>query len=414
MSRYTNELDYLRELAKKYAERANSPVNTSIQARYRDLNSLKQVRPPVLVFEVPWGELENEEPLRLKSETPLCRRTEMQLKRALYQFERFSGDYTVPTEWRVPVPTENSSAGPQASEKTITSQTGTNIMSHEYEDVLPDEESLEKITMPKLSINEEALAQQLEHAINVFGGIMPVAKEGHALYFNMWDEIPRLHGVERSLEDLYERPEFILKMMDKMTKTHETRLDELERLNLLETELFYSHCTPALTHELKKKNMDREKITAKDVWGRGMAQIFSFVSPQMHEEFDLVFMQRLFDRCGLTYYGCCEALDKKIDILKRFKNLRRISITPWADANVAADAMGSSYVLSAKPNPAFVASKTFDPDPVTKEITTVLEACKRNNTPCEFVIKDISTVSNNSNNLTRWVETVNAAIDRYF
>jgi hypothetical protein len=134
----------------------------------------------------------------------------------------------------------------------------------------------------------------------------------------------------------------------------------------------------------------------------------------MFGEFDLQYTQRLFDKCGLAYYGCCEPLHDMIDMLRRFPNLRRISITPWADVDMAAERIGSDYVLSYKPNPAYVAERSFDPAPVIAETKRVLEACRRNGTPCEFILKDISSVSNNPDNLTQWVNTVNSVIDRYF
>jgi len=135
----------------------------------------------------------------------------------------------------------------------------------------------------------------------------------------------------------------------------------------------------------------------------------------MHDEFDLAYNQDLFGQFGLLYYGCCESLDNKIDILrKRFKNLRKVSITPWADPEVAARNIGSDYVLSAKPNPAFVNSPTFRPEPVQREIQRYLEACRRHGTTCEFVLKDISTIARNPSNLTTWNDTVRAVIDRYY
>jgi len=106
-------------------------------------------------------------------------------------------------------------------------------------------------------------------------------------------------------------------------------------------------------------------------------------------------------------------LDLKIDILrKRFKNLRKVSITPWAEPEIAARNIGSDYVLAAKPNPAFVNSPTFNPEPVEQEIREVLDACKRYGTTCEFVLKDISTIANNPNNLTQWCDTVKNIIEQ--
>jgi hypothetical protein len=157
------------------------------------------------------------------------------------------------------------------------------------------------------------------------------------------------------------------------------------------------------------------RFRPKDAWGRCAAQIFGAVSPVMHDEFDLAYNQELFKDCGLLYYGCCEPMDRKIDILrKRFKNLRKISITPWADPLRAAENIGRDYVMAAKPNPAFVATFPFNPEPVKQEIARYCEACLKHGTTLEFVLKDISTIANNPGNLSQWAATVNATIDQYY
>ncbi len=408
------ELVLLREYAKKYAQLALSESNLKRPDQYRKLNSLKMVKPPILVFEVPWGELEDQKELKLECETDLYRGIERAIKRTLYQFKNFEGDYAIHPYYKVKIRTKSTGIGLNVEEVKINSTTGTDISAHEYHDVLPDEDSLENITMPTMETDNEATQRALEAAHEVFDGIMDVGLGGYQFYFNMWDELPRYHGVEKCLIDIYDRPEFMHKMMKRFTDYHEEIINLYEKLNILETDAYYLHCTPACTYELPVKDITKEKVSAKDVWGRGMAQIFAVVSPDMHKEFDIGYMKRLFDRCGLTYYGCCEPLDKKIDILREFTNLRRISITPWADADVAADAMGDKYVLSAKSNPAYVSQPVFDPQPVIEETKKILLACKRNNTPCEFILKDISTINRNQNHLTQWVKTVSDTIDRYW
>ncbi len=409
-----NELKELRELAKVYAEYAFSDKNIQTPDQYRQLNSLKMVRPPVLVFEVPWGEMAYDDELRIRSESPLYRGIENAIRRDIFQFKYFGGDYAVHPYYMVKTRVIDRGMGLNVKENVISSTTGAYIAAHEYHDILPDEEALEMIQDPYLEIDEEATNRALEAAHEVFDGIMEVKRGGVQAYFAMWDEIPRFHGVTNSLMDLSDRPEFVHKLIDKFTTYKEKHLDLYEKLNILETDPYYLHCTPACTYELPIKDMDKEKIGAKDVWGRGMAQIFSTVSPQMHYDFDIKYMKRLFDRCGLTYYGCCEPLDRKIHILKEFSNLRRISITPWADVNIASEAMGRDYVLSAKSNPAFVSQTNFDKKPVIEETKKIIEACKKNNTPFEFILKDISTIANKRDNLTKWVETVNQTITNYW
>ena len=55
-----DERTVLRELAERYAVYALDGRSAARKERYRAHNSLETVRPPVLVFEVPWGEYAGE------------------------------------------------------------------------------------------------------------------------------------------------------------------------------------------------------------------------------------------------------------------------------------------------------------------------------------------------------------------
>ena len=100
--------------------------------------------------------------------------------------------------------------------------------------------------------------------------------------------------------------------------------------------------------------------------------------------------------------GCCEPLDRKIDILEKIPNLRKISITPWADVDNAAEKIGRKYVLSSKPNPSSVAVSKLDEAAVRDELTKIISACQRNNCAVDIVLKDISSVGHNPENIFKW------------
>ena len=133
-----------------------------------------------------------------------------------------------------------------------------------------------------------------------------------------------------------------------------------------------------------------------------MAQIFASVSKSMHEEFDIEYMKKVMEPFGLVYYGCCEPLDKKIDIVEKLPHLRKIGVTPWADVDAATEIIGKKYVVANKPNPASVASGVLDEDALRKEIGRTIAACKRNGCSCDIVLKDISSASYRLENLVRW------------
>ena len=114
----------------------------------------------------------------------------------------------------------------------------------------------------------------------------------------------------------------------------------------------------------------------------------------------------------MVYYGCCEPLDNKIDILRKMKNLRKISITPWADINVAAEAIGKDYVIAAKPNPANV-STGFDEEVIRKELEEIVDAVRKNGCSCDIVLKDVSTVAGKPEHLFKWLEIAMEVVNDY-
>ncbi len=413
MSISKHDMDILRPLAGRYSEIANLEVQQERLDRYRRTNALEQVRPVVLISEIPWGEFDDDA-LVCKCEDKRARGMEGNFRRTLYQWEHFQVDTVIPPCYAVSKRTRSTGIGLQAHDTALLGDSGSHIAAHEYEDLLSTEEDLDKLQIPEISYNAVATEQSLEYAQEVFDGLLPVKLSGHGLCYSIWDSIAMYRGVEPLLMDLVMRPEFMHQAAQKFADIAEALFRQYEELDLLESDSLYVHCTVAHTDELPAKDF-AGKVRMKDTWGRCAAQIFGSVSPAMHDEFDLAYNEKLFGDCGMVYYGCCEQMDTKVDILrKRFRNLRKISISPWADADVAADNIGKDYVLAAKPNPALVSRPTFDPKPVEEEITRYMEACKRNNTPCEFVIKDISTVANNPDNLTQWAATVKGVIDKYY
>lgn len=412
MSMTTHDRSVLRTLAGRYSEIARQDVHKQRIDRYRRTNSLEVVRPVVLISEVPWGEIKDAALMNVCS-PELCW-LEESLRRALYQWDHFQVDMVIPPVVGVTKKVRSSGIGLNVQEVQIKGDTGTYVASHEYKDQLQTEEDLRNLRLPEITYDKDGTERAFQQAGEVFDGLMPVTLMGRAFQYNIWDDVARYRGVESLLMDLAMRPEFMHETARRFADIGRAVFQQYIEQDLLEPNLTLLHCTVACTRELPAADF-AGKVRPKDIWGRCAAQIFGSVSPEMHDEFDLAYNEKLFGECGLLYYGCCEPLDAKIDILrKRFRNLRKISITPWADPERAARNIGRDYVLAAKPNPAFVSSPTFSPAPVEAEMTRYLEACRRYGTPCEFVLKDISTIAGNPQNLTQWAETANRVIGRYY
>ena len=124
----------------------------------------------------------------------------------------------------------------------------------------------------------------------------------------------------------------------------------------------------------------------------------------MHEEFDIDYASRWYARFGAVYYGCCEPLDDKMDIVRKIPNLKKISMSPWVKLEKGAEQIGRDFVFSRKPNPAFLAGPTWDADGVEQDIRDTMEHCARHHCPLEFILKDISTVRYQPERLWKWAE----------
>lgn len=405
--------DVIRELAKRVYELSCQEVNEERRKRLCAANDLHTgLRPGVWLNELPWHEMNFDGTLTLRCEGAFAKEMEQYFRRILFRWEHFQADMVVEGYYPLDKSFENSGNGVEVQEDVRKTDDGNHIVSHAYYDVLDTEEKLAAMRTPVLTAHPEIDRHNQELAETLLDGILPVRLCGTQIYYAPWDEIARLRGVEPILFDMVDRPEFLHQIIGKYAENQMSVLTQLEELGLLEDQLLDLHCTPPYTDDLLK-SAPGEKVKLKNVWFRSMAQMFSTVSPAMHDEFEMEYMRPLMERCGLVYYGCCEPLDNKIDLLKTIPNMRKIGVSPWADVESCTEQLGKDYVCARKPNPAFVAIE-FDRDVVRKKTEETIRACIRHGCPYEFVLKDISTVSHHPENLIEWNRVVQETIDRYY
>ncbi|MDR3123865.1 MAG: hypothetical protein LBU16_08830 [Treponema sp.] len=403
----------LRELAKQVADLAALDINKQRIARMREMHSLKPGRPPVWIDEIPWHEMDIDGALSCRCESKEGQNMERGFRRTLYRWKYIQVDMVVEDSFYVGKAFTDSGNGLKVKEETLATNTANHIVSHHYEDQLDTEEKVEALKIPIIQARPDIDEKNLEAAREVLDGIMPVKLRGHGIYYAPWDEISMLRGIENCLVDMIANPELVHKTVAKFTEMCLARYTQMEAQGLLDFNVPSLHCTPPYCDELPAKDWDGGRVRFKDIWFRGMAQLFSSASPEMQDEFDLQYMRKLMDKCGLSYYGCCEPLDRFIPYLKKVPNMRKIGVSPWANVRSSAEQMGGDYVFARKPNPANVA-RDFNREVVEQEITETIEACMENGCPYEFVLKDISTVGGKPHNLIDWAKTVTKTIDRYY
>jgi hypothetical protein len=404
MSFSEKDRSILRHLAEQQAEIASLPIHKEKAAEWTRLNANKPGRPLVWINEIPWHEMDLDGELELKTSDSYCREIEQTLRRTIYQWNHLPADMVVEAKFHSPLVIHDTGFGISEDVEVARTDEKNKIISRHFHAQIDSEKDLEKIKNPVVTHDEEASEQNYQFATEAFGDILTIEKTGilHC-WFAPWDELIRWWDVQKALLDLIMRPELVHEAMDRLVNAYLSRLQQWKDLNLLSSTNGNHRVGSGglgYTTELPQDDFNPSHVRSVDQWGCATAQIFCDVSPDMHEEFALQYERQWLEQFGMNYYGCCEPLHAKIDILNSIPNLRKISMSPWADVAKMIKNTDGQYVLSHKPNPAIFAVAPWNPQQARNNLVEVLEQTEDN--AVEVIMKDISTVRYEPQRLWEW------------
>ena len=399
-----NDIAVIRELAARVAEIAAYPVQAEKRRLWRKLNGLEPERPMVMIDQVCWNEMNIGDELTLVCTNNECRRYEEFLRQVLYQWSHFPVDMVVESFVRVPMAVHNTGFGVQVKEELAVSDPTNSVVGHKFINQFQRDEDLEKVLIPRICHDPLETSRRLEVAHQLFDGLLEVRSWGVDPYLSLWDVISTWMGVENALYALADRPDFMHRLVGRVTEGYLSLLDQLEDQGLLSGPQSLIHCTGAFTDELPASGYDPRHWRTKDMWMFGLAQMFSTVSPRMFKEFEVDYASQICGRFGLVYYGCCDPLDKKMVQVRKIPNVRKVSMSPWVDQARGAREIGRDFVYSRKPSPALLAYDSFDTNLVRQDLELTRKVCLENNCPLELILKDISTVRYEPQRLFQWAE----------
>jgi hypothetical protein len=413
----TRDRDILRFLAEAVAEAAAHPANAENDRAWRRLNALDPAaRPLVWINEIPWGEMNVDGELDPQCETPFCQGIEGGFRRTLYQWQHLRGHMIVEPIYYCPLAIRDTGFG--IRQEGVNSPTGPvgSIASQEFDPQIKDVADVGKIKIPEVSHDEAASAEHLETVRSLFGDILEVRPRGVAhQWFTLWDNLIRWYGVQEAMMDFILNPDLVHAALQRLLDACMARLDQQVELGLLSPTngaMRVGSGGYACTDELPETDGMPGSVGPGEQWGCANAQILSEVSPEMHEEFSLRYDRQWLARFGLAYYGCCEPLHLKMGILKSIPNLRKVSMSAWADPARMAEEGNGQYVLSFKPNPAIFASEEkWHPDWARRELVDMFE--KTRGSKVEIIMKDISTVSCHPERLWEWADLAVEVADQF-
>jgi hypothetical protein len=389
----------LRQLAGQVAELAARPVEAEKRGLWYRHNALEATRP--LVFCDPengWNEIIP--PDRLECEGDLARRWEMTLRKEVFWGAEMGDDRVIEPYFNVSHVYSESDWG--MHETRIGGHDGG---SYVWDAPLVTYVDLDQLHYPQISVDQEATDRVLVLANDTLGDLLTVRlKTAWWWTLGMTWTLVNLRGLAQVMYDMIDHPDELHRLMAFLRDGHLAKLDYLEAKGLLSLNndgTYVGSGGFGWTQELPQPDYEG-RVRTRDMWGFGESQETVGVSPQMFAEFVYPYQRPILARFGLNCYGCCEPLDARWHIVQQIPNLRRVSVSPWADHARMAEMLQGSYIYSMKPRPADLAMEAFDEYRIRAELREALRTTR--DCRVEVIMKDNHTIRNDPRRVTRWVQ----------
>lgn len=422
----------IRELARQVKDRAELPIMEAKREAWFAHNDLKSTDPVVAVFpEGSWHEIIPASSLRCENEE--AREIEFLLRGRLFRADVIQDDVPIEPTWEVQKiisdtgwdkldPDHKNSAFGNASYRDNcmgdTPLVWKKNFSFEskamhFEPVIQEPEDLSRLKSPELIYHEKETLEKLKLHQDILGDILPVELCGKKfLYFAMMETYSDFRGLEQVMYDLYDEPEMLHEAMAIIEKGYHDLLDQYVDMDLLEINNRQGYNGSGgmnYTHDLPKEPGGGKNL--KNFWGFTESQEFTLVGPEMHYEFVMQYEQRIAERFGLASYGCCEPIEDKLIYVLNFKNMRRISVSPWANIEACSERIGQKAIYSWKPNPSYYLNNyTPDNDEFMEGyLKSMLQVTKNN--CAEIILKDTHTCHNDPAKFGSWMKLVRRCIE---
>lgn len=391
------EKQLLRDLAKQYLEICQSDRNQSGKLLWEDHNSLRKTRPPVTIHSF-WHTGPSIDQFLPPNETEAFGWVENWLKRQIWQGTNIQDDTVFLPWFTVRAPFQQPSRGIWGFDLDIAADKVSG--GRRYLPVVKELGQLNKLeaTPHKVLVKDGETTNQLR---DIFGDILPV-HEDRSTFYPLWggtdlsEAAGALFGLTELMYLLYDNPEIVHTLMTFMRDTVIANLKQGEAAGDWSHAEHHNYFMPSFVDDLPDPTPNSYGAKLKDLWFFTHAQEFEGVNAKLHQEFLLNYQMPIMELFGLVAYGCCETLDKKIDILRKIPNLRRICIGPTANVELSADQIGRNYILSWRPNPSMV-GQGYDIEKCRKIVRQGFQASKACN--IELMLKEMMTIENDPQRL---------------
>ena len=415
-----NDRNVIRELATKWMELASMPVMDERKRLWKAVHDLKAERPVILV-ETDWIENFVSES-ELLCQDPFLRTVEQKMRITIRQAEELDDDIVIEPYYRLGWKMLLSDYGVPVEIYSSIQQPKSIAYRFSFPIETPgDVAKLKKRTFDVDREKTRILAQTLQ---DVMGDILPIAPGNYdpfayefdvgefgdlgfngTFFFGLTWQLYRFIGNDSLFRWVYDAPEAIHDLMKYMLDDRIALFEFFEKQGLLALNTDTQMAGPrsyGYVSDLPEAD-STDDVKRENLWGWAESQESQGISPEMYGEFVLPYLAKLSERFGLIYYGCCEAVDNKLEmIMDAIPNLRSVSISGWSDFAKCAEMLGKNYVFSRKPIPAHISGPTPHWDLMEKDMKDTYAVTRDCNV--EILYRDVYTIDGDIARLRKWVD----------
>jgi hypothetical protein len=417
------EVQSLRRLASRWMEHASHPVMAERRRQWQAVKDLKAERPMILVETCMLTDYIGKDELLCVD--PYIRNIEKSLYEIVRHADEIGDDIIVDPYFRVPWVLEISDYGVPIEAHHAVTTSGSDL-GYSYNFPVQSEKDARKLHPRSRRVNRKESLHQKDLLEDIFGDILPVRLGGYDhfdpdpgyrpwlgnLYGGLTMDLFKLIGNDNLLTWVYDNPGMIHAIMTVIRDDRKAHFQFMEKEGLLyQNTDTWMPCPGSygFVSDLPQSGHNGNDVRLKDCWCWTESQESAPISPTMFEEFFLPAIAEVARPFGLTYYGCCEAVHDRFErIAKAIPNLRAVSVSGWSNLARMGELLGSRYVYSRKPTPAYISGAYPDWELLKKDVRDTLNAAKK--CSLEFCFRDIYTIDGDRSRLARWVQMARAMI----
>ncbi len=331
------EMNYLRELAKKQLEYANLPIMKEREENWYKHNDLKGEK-PMVTFEMWTCEQDLLPPPKCTSE--IGKKIEHQLQSQITNHELINDDNVVPSFFGINWNRSMTLFSTPIERETATNSGGMNIGHHFVHPIKDLQDDIDILLKPtEFKIDKEYTIKYKAFVDEILGDILPTKLIMGSLGSVLTQDVVHLMGLENMMYSMFDYPDEFHKLMDRISDDyiHFFKLLESEGLLILNNgNNGLGQGSRGFSNDLPGSDyVNARLVKTENVWGFMDSQETINVSPEMFGEFVFPYYLKVAKNFGLLSYGCCEPIHPYWDdYISTLPNLRKVSISPWCDVNV--------------------------------------------------------------------------------